>query len=589
MIRPIAAFILAVGVFYPLPVSAEELIPQHAIAMYGSPLYPSDFDHFDFVNPQASKGGVISRAEIGTFDNLNPFLITGRVTSGLQEALLMTYDSLMTRGWGEPYTMYGLVAKQVILPKERNWIIYLLDPKARFNDGHPVTAQDVAFSFEALKKSGRPNQRRIYSLVNKVTIVNPHKIRFDFGQGYDRETAFILSNMPVLPKHYWQGKDFSKTTLKPPIGSGPYRIGKIDIGRQITFKRNKDYWAKDNAVNRGLYNFDTIQFNFFRDQNILLQSIAAGQVDLHRETSAVAWKRDYHFKAIDEGALKKYELKNGRPLRAKFMVYNMRRPIFSDIRVRQALAYLFDFEWLNKNLFFDTQVRINSLFMNTELASPSPVKLPKTDGSGLAGMREPMRQANILLEQAGYRLQNGVMTNQKTGQALTFEILLNDSNDEKIALAFVRNLQRLGIVATIRTVDTTQYIGRLTQFDFDMTINAWRNSLSPGTEQSVYWGSQAAGQQGSFNYSGLASPKVDKLIKRLTNVSSRSEWVQAAQALDHAVMAQWIGIPLFDAKNDRFIALKNISFPEKTSLYGTVLESWWYSDAKSDKRDKDNP
>jgi ABC-type oligopeptide transport system substrate-binding subunit len=547
----------------------------YAIAMHDAPKYPADFTHFDYTNPDAPKGGTLRRAEIGTFDNLNPFLITGRVTIGLQEALMLTYDSLMVRAWNEPFTMYGLVAKNVIVPPERNWIEFILNPDAHFHDGTKITSEDVKFTFETLKKSGRPNQRRIYKLVKDVTIKDDHTIRFTLGAGYDRETVMILSGMPVLPKHYWEKNDFSKTTLVPPESSGPYKIASVDVGRRVVFERVKDYWAKNKATTRGLYNFDKLQYDFFRDDHIALQALAAGQIDLRKEYSPVIWKRDYSFKAIDDGSVIKENFKNGRPAKASFFVFNMRRTPFDDINIRKALVDAFDFEWLNRSLFLETQTRISSLFTNSELADQSADKFipPSTDTK--EGLRGNLRKAIELLKQSGWELHEGAMT--KNGQTLHFEILLNDPNDEKVALAYSRNLKRIGIDMTIRTVDTAQYIGRLSQFDFDVTSNFWRNTLSPGTEQAVYWGSAAAANQGSFNYSGLKSPKVDGLITELTTSKNRGDLVKAARALDHEVMAQYIGIPLYDAPEDRIAYRKGLKHPEMTPLYGPVVESWWYA------------
>jgi microcin C transport system substrate-binding protein len=556
----------------------------HAIAMHGQPRYPANYKHFDYVNPDAPKGGTLRRAEVGTFDNLNPFLITGRVTPGLQEALLLTYDSLMVRAWNEPFTMYGLVAKSVLVPKERNWIEFNLDRAAKFHDGHAITAVDVEFSYKTLMQYGRPNQRRIYKLIKQVQIKNDHTIRFVLGQGYDRETVMILAGMPVLPQHYWQGKDFGKTTLKAPLSSGPYQIKMVDVGRRAVFERVKNYWAKDKPTARGLYNFDKLQYDFFRDDNIALQALSAGQIDLRREWSAVTWKRDYTFKAVDNGSILKEDFKNGRPVRAKFFVFNMRRDPFADKKVREALAYAFDFEWLNKNIFLGTQQRISSLFMNSELADASDDKFVPPTTSGKDGLRGNLRHAIELLKQAGYELHHNVMLSTATQKPLTFEILLNDPPDEKVALEYARTLKRLGIRASIRTVDTAQYIGRLSQFDFDMTINFWRNSLSPGTEQAVYWGSAAAAQEGSFNYSGLASAEIDGLITRLTSAQTRPDLVKAAQQLDHAVMKEWIGIPLYDASDDHVAHVKAINHPQTTPLYGPVIESWWYEPTKSGKQ-----
>lgn len=558
----------------------------HALAMNGEPLYPKDYIHFDYVNPDAPKGGTLRRAEVGTFDNLNPYLITGRVTSGLQEALLLTYDNLMVRGWNEPFTLYGLVAKSVTVPPARDWIEFDIDPDARFQDGTPITTKDVVFTRDILMAHGRPNQRRIYKLIKNVVIKNDHTIRFELGEGYDRETVMILAGMPVLPAHYWADKDFSKTTLTPPLSSGPYRVKSIDAGRRVTFERVKDYWAKDKPAARGLANFDRLRYDFFRDDNVALQAMAAGQVDLRREYSAIAWKRLYDFNAIHDGTIQKEEFTNGRPMRAKFFIYNMRRVPFDNPSVRKALAYAFDFDWMNKNLFLNTQQQVNSLFMNSELADPSEDRFtlpPATEGSR-EKLRANLREAVALLEQGGWELQDGVMQSRESGQPMIFEILLNDPTDEKIALEYARVLRRIGIMATVRTVDTTQYIGRMSQFDFDMTVNFWRNTLSPGTEQAVYWGSAAADQEGSFNYTGLKSAEVDALIGQLTHAKTRQDLVATAQKLDHSIMTQWIGVPLYDNPLDRIAYRAGLFHPEKAPLYGPVVESWWYDMEKSAKQ-----
>lgn len=563
---------------------SQSVKPMHALAMHGTAKYPKDYTSFDYVNPDAPKGGMLRRAEIGTFDNLNPFLITGRVTSGLQEALLLTYDNLMVRGWNEPFTMYGRVAKAVRVPPKRDWIEFHLDPDARFHDGTPVTSKDVKFSRDILMQHGRPNQRRIYQLIKHIIIKDDHTIRFVLDRGYDRETVMILAGMPVIPAHYWSDKDFGKTTLQPPLSGGAYRIASVDAGRRITFERVADYWAKDKPSARGLYNFDTLRFDFFRDSNVALQALAAGQVDLHREWSAILWQRNYNFNAVNDGTIIKQEFNNGRPMRAKFMVYNMRRAPFDHIKTRQALAYAFDFDWMNKNLFLDTQTQIDSLFMNSELADPSPDRftLPPATMAKRDKLRDNLRHAVALLREAGWELQDGTMRNTD-GHPMQFEILLNDPSDEKVALEYTRILRRIGIQASVRTVDTTQYVGRLSQFDFDMTINFWRNTLSPGTEQAVYWSSATADQQGGFNYSGLKSPVVDGLITRLTKAKTRQDLVTAAQKLDHEIMKQWIGVPLYDNANDRVAYRKGLKHPEITPLYGPVIESWWYDVKKSAK------
>lgn len=569
---------------------AQNAPHAHAIAMHGSPRYAADFKHRDYVNPNAPRGGTLRRAEVGTFDNVNPFLITGRVTPGLQEALLNTYDSLMTQSWNEPFTLYALVAKSVRMPPDRSWIEFHLDPRARFHDGAPITSADVNFTFNALKQFGRPNQRRIYKLVKKVTMPTKYGIRFDFGPGFDRETALIIAKMPVLPRHYWDKRDFGKTTLDAPLGSGPYKIADIKPGQSMRFERVKNYWAADLPINRGLYNFDVLHFDFYRDDKAALQALAAGNADLRREWSAVTWARDYaDMAAVRDGRLLRETFKNGRPARARFLVFNMRRKPFDDIRVRKALAHAFDFEWMNKTIFLGTQTRINSLFMNSELAyaGTDKIKLPVTDGSGMTGLRKNLRVADDILEKAGWSVVDGVRRD-KNGTALEFEILLNDPNDEKIALEYARALDRLGVRVTVRTVDTAQYVGRMTQFDFGATIAFWRNSLSPGTEQAVYWGSSAAAQEGSFNYAGVASPVIDGHIAAITRATTRGGLVAAARQLDRAVMQEWIGVPLFDAPDDRVAFVSRIAHPDTMPLYGPVIESWWQSGVKSGKQDSKN-
>jgi microcin C transport system substrate-binding protein len=574
--------------FFCLHAFAQNVPQQHAIAMHGTPRYADDFKNRDYVNPDAPKGGTLRRAEVGTFDNLNPFLITGRVTPGMQEALLNTYDSLMTQSWNEPFTLYALVAKSVRLPPDRSWIEFELDPRARFHDGTPVTTADVKFSFDALKQYGRPNQRRIYKLVARVKTPAKNIIRFAFGPGFDRETALIIAKMPVIPRHYWQKRHFEKTTLVPPLGGGPYKITAVHPGRSVRFERVKNYWAAHLPINRGLYNFDVLHFDFYRDDKAALQALAAGSVDLRREWSAVTWARDYDdFAAVRDGRILRETFKNGRPTRARFFVFNMRRAPFDNRDVRRALAHAFDFEWLNKTIFLGTQTRVDSLFMNSDLADPDKIKLPKTDGTGMSALRQNLRTADSLLQKAGWTVQDGVRRN-KNGTIFEFEILLNDPADEKVALEYARVLARLGIRATVRTVDTAQYTGRMSQFDFAMTINFWRNSLSPGTEQAVYWGSAAAGQEGSFNYSGLRSDAVDHAIAAITHATTRDGLVAAARKLDHAVMREWIGVPLFDAPDDRVAFVRSLRHPGTTPLYGPVIESWWREDAKSGKQDGNN-
>ncbi|HEY1095939.1 MAG TPA: extracellular solute-binding protein, partial [Alphaproteobacteria bacterium] len=483
---------------------------QHALAMQGEPKYGPAFKHVDYVNPDAPKGGTLRRADIGTFDNLNNFLIFGKAPTGME----LTYDTLMQRAWNEPFTLYGLVAQSIRVAPDRSWIIFYLNPKARFHDGQPVTAKDVAFTIDALRTNGRPNQRAVFKLIKKVTEIDKRTVRVDFAPGFNRETVMIVAKMPVLPAHYWVSRDFSKTTLKAPVGGGPYKITKVDPGRRIIYERVKDYWAKDLPINVGQYNFDKIIYDYYRDDHIALQAFGSGAYDLRIESSPLIWKRNYNFTAIDNGTIIKKDVATQRPQWARFLIFNLRRPPFDDMRVRQALILAFDFEWINKALFQNAYKRTESLFPNSPLAhqgvaSPAEKQLlapylsglpkdvldayhaPQTDGKGVEGLRANLRQAVTLLQEAGWQWKDGRMVDAK-GNPFKFEILINDSLDERIALEYSRALRRIGITVSLRTVDTAQYIGRLSDFDFDATFNLWKNSLSPGTEQGVFWGSRAA-------------------------------------------------------------------------------------------------
>ncbi len=548
----------------------------HAIAMHGTPKYGLDFTHLDYVNPQAPKGGTLRRAEIGSFDSFNPYLLIGQRAESMNH--LSYWEPLMKRVWDEPFSLYGLVAEKIAVAPDRSGITFYLNPRAVFHDGHPILAEDVVFTHNILKKHGRPNTRRIYKLVEKINVHDERTITMYFGQGFDQETVLIIAKMVVLPKHYWEseGRDFSKTTLEPPLGSGPYKITDFEQGRQITYERVKDFWAADHPVNVGHYNFDTVIYDYYRDEGVALQAFEAGAFDLQREWTAHRWVRDYNFKAIETGNIIKGEFKHGRPGWARFFVYNTRRPFFEDVDIRYALAHAFDFEWINKNLFNGAYQRMKSIFANSELAARDPEFLvPTTNGSGPAGIRPNLIKAEELLKQAGWVLQNGVMANQTTGEVLQFEILLGNPSQERLALEFSRNLKRLGITATVRTVDTAQYIRRLQEYDFDMTINHWKNSLSPGTEQGVYWGSVAADLPGGLNYAGAKNVEIDRLVEQLSQAKTRPDLVNTARRLDRVIMENWYGIPLYYTGYDYIAYWNHISHPKITPLYGPVVETWW--------------
>lgn len=568
---------------------------HHAIAMHGTPKYDASFTHLDYANPDAPKGGTLRHGMTGTFDNLQVNTIKGLPAAGLN----MIYDSLMARVWDEPFTMYGLVAESVDMPEDRSQITFYLRPEARFHDGHKLTAADVVFSFEALKEHGKPVTRHIYGLVDKVEVIDAHTVRFVFSPEHDAETALILSMMPVMPKHYWEGRDFSKTTLDAPLGSGPYRIGEVEPGRKIVYERMPDYWAADLPINAGFYNFNTIIYDYYRDDTVALEAFKAGDYDLRRESSGTKWTLSYDFPAVTSGDVVLEELNHGRPEYARAFIFNTRRDLFAEREVRKALGYAFDFEWMNAKLMHGMYKRIDSYFPNSELAArgaPGPLELevlepwrgkvpaevfgpayepPKTEGKAAGMRRKNLRMAMSILKKAGWVIQNGVLVNAKTGKKFNFEILLRNPEDEKVALAYVESLKRIGVEAMVRTVDSAQFTRRLNDFDYDMVLFRWVNSLSPGNEQLNYWGSAAADLPGSRNYAGVKSPAVDAVAVSIGESKTREELVARTHALDRLLSWGYYGVPLYHMGRDLVAYRAGLKRPEVTPVYGMVIEAWW--------------
>lgn len=582
----LAGIILSVSVALPA-------LADHGVAMHGTPKYSADFQSLSYVNPDAPKGGMLSLSKSGSFDNLNNNIITGNAAEGLE----YLNDKLMQRVWDEPFTIYGMVAKSVDIAPDRSWIVFHLRPEARFHDGVQMTAEDVKFSFEMLKKYGHPVRRRVYGLVSNVDIADPQMIKFTFGAGFDRESALILAMLPVLPKHYWEKHDISKTTLEPPVGSGPYKIKSVDPGRKIVYTRVKDWWAKDLPVNRGLYNFDTLTYTYFRDDDIALQAFKAGEYNLRREYDVTKWSSNYDFQNLTAGKVAREEIGHHRPEWLKAMIFNTRRPQFADARVRRAFGYMFNDEWVNKNLFGGMLRRITSAYPNSELAaSGKPVgdelavleqykkDLPR-DVFGSAWqapegtLRERQKQAVALLKEAGWHYKNQQLVNTQ-GQPFTFEILLGDSNDEKIALEFSRSLQKVGVKVSIRTVDSAQFTGRLEAYDYDMVFFKWINSLSPGNEQVNYWGKLSGETRGGRNYAGISNPAIDAIADSIARAETREALVARCHALDRALMHGYYMIPLFYLGRDLVAYDANLRKPEHVPMYGVVLESWWHADER---------
>jgi ABC-type oligopeptide transport system substrate-binding subunit len=537
---------------------------EHAIAMHGVPKYPENFAHLDYVNPEAPKGGTLSMAKTGSFDSLNGHIVNGTAAEGLE----LISDRLMARVWDEPFSLYGLVAQSIDIAPDRSWVVFHLNPRARFHDGRAMTAEDVKFSFDFYRKSGHPVRRRVYGLVTDVKIIDPQTIRFQFGPGYDRESVMILAIMPVLPKHDWEKRDPAKTTLDIPLGSGPYKIAKVDPGRRIEYARVDDYWAKDLPINRGLYNFDRIDYLYFRDDDVALQAFLSGEFNYRKETDIAKWQSRYDDKAA---TYVRNELPHQRPEWLRAFIFNTRREMFSDQRVRKAVSLMFNDAWMNKNFYDGQMKRIESLFPNSELAAPVPAR-------EFMDERAKRRMAMDLLKQAGWQFDGKNWS--KSGQPLAFEILLSSPIEEKIALEFARQLKKSGIVMTVRTVDSAQFTGRLDDFDYDMVSFRWVNSLSPGNEQLNYWGSAAARLNGSRNYAGVDDPVIDAAANAIAAANDRQGLVQACHVLDRLIMQRDYFVPLFYLGKDMIAHSPDIAAPQKTPIYGIVIESLWHKNGQ---------
>jgi microcin C transport system substrate-binding protein len=577
---------LAALSFLAAPARAEHLT---ALSMHGAPKYAPGFTHPDYASASAPKGGALRLAKNGSFNNLNKNIILGNTPD---EWLEHINDTLMQRAWNEPFTLYGLAAESVDVAPDRSWIVFHLNHEARFHDGAPMTAEDVKFSYETLRNYGHPVRRRVYGLVSKVEILGRHDIKFTFGPGHDRESVMILALMPVLPKHYWARHDVTKTTLEPPLGSGPYRVSFVAPGRRIIYARVKDYWGKDLPVNRGMYNFDTVTYNFYRDDSIALESFKGGDYDLRREYDIKKWNTGYDFPAVRSGKVRKEEIAHRHPEWLKAFIFNTRRAPFGDARVREALGLMFDYAWLNRALYFGEYKVIDSTFMNSELAAsgkPEGEELdalstykkdlpPEAFGPAWRppgdDLRENKRRAIALLKEAGWSFKDEALVNAK-GEPLAFELLLGDPGDEKLALEFSRMLKTIGVAARVRTVDNAQFTGRLQEFDYDMVSFKWLNSLSPGNEQLNYWGSAAAGTKGSRNYAGVSNPAIDALASGIAAAQSREALVARAHALDRALMWGHYFVPLFYSGKDRVAYDASLQRPDVTPAYGVILESWW--------------
>lgn len=574
------------------------LAQSYGIAMHGEPKYKTGFTHFDYVNPDAPKGGSFSEYAFGSFDSLNSFIIKGvpAASTGL------IYQSLMVASADEAFSKYGEIAQTIQVAEDNSSVTFTLHPKAVWHDGKPITAEDVVWTFNTLMEKGAPSFKSYYADVENVAAKDERTVTFTFKTTENKELPLILGSLTVLPKHYWtsEGRDIEKTTLEPPLGSGPYKISKVSAGSSLTFERVKDWWAADLPVNKGRYNFDTINVPYYRDMTVALEALFAGEFDMRQEYTAKTWATSYNNDIVKSGRIVKDEIENHNPVGMQGFIMNLRRPVFQDRAVREALQYAFDFEWSNRQFAYDAYKRTDSYFENSELASsglPSQCEMtllephrdqlppelftkaytnPKSDGSG--NNRANMRKAIAILEEAGYKLgPDNIRVHEKTGQRLSFEIMHRQPEFERWVLPLIGNLKRMGIEARFYvTKDTSQFVERMNSFDFDMTVGGAAQSLSPGNEQIEYWHSSRADQPGSRNHMGIKNPVVDDLVAKVVNAQTREDLICRTQALDRVLLWGYYAIPQWHINTWRVAYWDKFNKPETQALYDLgALDTWW--------------
>lgn len=594
-------FVLAVA---PAAVSAQSsgfrASPARGVAMHGYPKYGWNYKHFDYANPDAPKGGTLKMSAFGGFDTFNPYTVRGVPAAGAG----LPFDTLMVESADEPFSEYGLIADTVEMPKDRSWVAFNINRKARFSDKTPVTAEDVVFSFDTLRAKGLPMYRYYYGNVDKAVAESPTRVLFTFKKGDNRELPLILGQMPVFSKKYWRDRDFSATTLEPPLGSGPYRVAKFETGRYVVYERDPDYWAKDLPAVRGFNNFDVIRYDYYRDTGVAVEAFKAGAFDLRVENEAKKWVSAYNGFSEKNG-LVKAEFPHALPSGMQGFVFNARRPLFRDARVRRALGLAFDFEWSNKNLFYGLYERTQSYFDNSELAAKGlpkgeelkilneyrdklpeelfkqPFSSDRTAGDG--GIRPQLEKAFALLEQAGWTVNGDGVLTDADGRPFAFEILINAASSgawQRIVLPYVRNLKRLGIKAALRAVDATQYKNRTDNYDYDMIVHVWGQSTSPGNEQRSFWGSKAAGRAGAQNYAGIKNPVVDDLIEKIVEATDRRKLVAAVRALDRVLLWEHYVVPHWYAPTTRLVYWDKFGKTDKNPMKGVQLMTWWIDQTK---------
>lgn len=574
---------------------------SHGISLYGDLKYGPDFHHFDYVNPDAPKGGKLLQSSIVAFDTLNPFTLKGNAAAGIG----LIYDSLMVSSADEPSSMYGLIAREIELPQDRSFAIFHLDPRAKFQDGSDITAEDVKFSYEILLEKGSPVYRQVFSQIEGAEIIDELTVKFTFKPGNNRETPLTVAGISIMPKKFWDGKDFAKTTFEIPVGSGAYKVASIEAGRRITYERDPNYWAANLPVNRGQNNFDTIQYDTYLDPEVQRQAFLAGEYMIRSEHSSRDWNTAYNTPAVERGDIQKEFMPDNLPVGMQAYVMNNRLPIFSDQRVRRALQYGFDFQWLNRAMFYGAYSRTDSFFVNSELAATGiptgdelallepyrdqlparlftePYTLPDFDAPN--GRREALREAMTLLNEAGWEVRDKVLVNKETGQPFRFELIIRQPGLEKIALVVKSRLKQLGVEMDIRLIDTGQWVNRIQAFDFEVTTFWWQQSLTPGNEQRVFWSSEAADQPGSRNFAGIKNPVVDAMIENITSANSWEELVAATRALDRVLLWGDYVIPQYYLGGDRMVWWNIFGRPDEVPLQGMSVMRWWIDPDKAAK------
>ncbi len=599
-IKYYTALIGLVLVSYNFPLMANNLVnkqliqPVHAISIFGQPKYQNGFKNFAYVNPQAPKGGQVKLAAVGTFDNLNPFILKGVSAAGTE----MTFDTLTISPADEPDSAYGLIAESIEMPNTREWIAFNLRSIARWQDGAKITADDVVFSFNTLIKEGHPQYKMYYQDVKGVEKISDSKVKFTFNNTQNKELPIIIGNLPIISKKYYSTHKFDQTTLQAPMGSGPYKVKALQAGRYIEYELDKNYWGRNLPVNKGRNNFAIIRYDYYRDDTVAVEALKAGEYDFRRENIAKTWATSYNNLAVKEHKMIKEELFDGTPTGMQCFAFNIRKDKFNNLLVREAFNYAYDFEWSNKTLFYNAYQRNKSFFGNSEYASSGKItsaelKLlepyknilpprvftdvynpPFSDGSG--DNRENLLKAQKLLDQAGWKIKDMHRIDPSTGKPATVEFLLNSQAFERVAAAYARNLKKLGIDSTIRTVDISQYIKRQETFDFDIIVQWYTQGIMPGIEEYNYWHSSMAEQNGSLNLVGIKNPVVDILIDKIIKSSSKEDLKTAAYALDRVLLWNFYVVPQWHSRTHRLIYWNKFGRPAIVPPYNLAfIDTWW--------------